>query len=214
MSQRISSKGVTCLVFSKDSSIIISGSFDASLNLFGLKAGKLIKDLKRHSSFINDLQIDWDTDMFYSASSDGTVIYWDLKNQEMIRKITLPITQTMLDDPINNIIISRQNSTKGGHNLYVSNRSNSIYIMTSEGVVIKSFCTERNKYIIYSTLSNDENWLYVVDEDNCLYTFSINDSMIQNFFKIHEKDVIALIHHPNLPNVASYALDRNVIIYK
>ena len=208
------SKGVTCLAFSKDSSIIISGSFDASLNLFGLKAGKLIKELKGHSSFINDLQIDWETDRFYSASSDGTVIYWDLKNQEMIRKITLPITQMMLDVPINNIIISRQNSTKGEHNLYVSNRSNSIYLMTSEGVVIKSFCTERNKYIVYSTLSNDENWLYVVDEDNCLYTFSVNDSMIKNFFKIHEKDVIALIHHPNLPILASYALDGDVNFYK
>ncbi len=105
----------------------------------------------------------------------------------------------MLDVPIINIVISRENSTKGEQNLYVSNRSNSIYLMTSEGVVIKSFCTERNKYIVYSNISNDENWLYVVDEDKRLYTFSEYHSMIKNFLKLHEKDVIARIHHPNLP---------------
>jgi len=86
--------------------------------------------------------------------------------------------------------------------------------MTSEGVVIKSYCTERNKNIVFSTLSNDENWLYVVDEDNCLYTFSVNDSLVKNFFKIHDKDVIALTHHPKLPILVSYALDGNVNFYK
>jgi hypothetical protein len=38
--------------------------------------------------------------------------------------------------------------------------------------------------------------------------------MIKNFFKIHEKDVIALIHHTNLPILASYASDGDINIYK
>ena len=208
------SKGVTCLAFSKDSSIVISGSFDSSIHLMGLRAGKLIKELKGHTSFINDIQINWEAERFYSASSDGTVIYWDLKHQEIIRTFSPPVTQSIVDIPINNIMISYASSSTAEKNIFVSNRSNSIYLMSSDGEIIRTYCTERKKNIVYSALSNDESWLYAVDEDNCLYTFSVKEAIIRNFFKIHEKDVIAILHHPNFPNLASYALDGKLNIYK
>mgnify|MGYP002138058679 CR=1 FL=1 len=55
--------------------------------------------------------------------------------------------------------------------------------------------------------------IVVVDEDNDLYTFSVTYNIIRNIFKIHEKDVLAICHHPHLSLLASYSLDGTLNIF-
>jgi WD40 repeat-containing protein SMU1 len=203
------SKGVTCLIFSKDSSIIISGSFDAKIKFLGLKTGKVLKELTGHTSFINDLVSNWEFDRFYSASSDGKVNLWSYKSQDLIYTITPPLVSYMLELSVNNIVVNPKNPDQ----VFICNRSNTIYLMTSNGLVVKSFCTQKDKQIVYCTVSYDGEWLYIVDEDNILYSYGIEANVMRNMFHIHEKDVISLIHHPNMSMVVSYALDGKLNIY-
>lgn len=222
------SKGVTCVVFSKDNSQIISGSFDCSIRVHGLKAGSIIAELKGHTSFINDLIINWKEEKLYSASSDGLVKIWNIKHHELINTIRPPSSTQVVEIPINNILQDPKNG-----NIYICNRSNKIYLMNSKGENLKIFTTSRDKLINYSSLSYDGSWLYCVDEENTLYTFSTRDNIIRNFFKIHLKnevleisnqidqknnnenvnDVIGLLHHPNKQILISYALDGCLNVY-
>ena len=46
--ERAHSKGVTSVAFSRDGQQILSGSFDSSIKVHGLKSGKQLKEFRGH----------------------------------------------------------------------------------------------------------------------------------------------------------------------
>lgn len=69
----ISIKGVTSVAFSRDGQQILSGSFDSTIKVHGLKSGKQLKEFRGHVSFVNEAIFSADGHQVISASSDGTV---------------------------------------------------------------------------------------------------------------------------------------------
>lgn len=77
-------QGVTCVVFAKDGSQILSGSFDQTARylfvckefidrIHGLKSGKTLKMFRGHTSFVNDCLYSNEGTRVVTCSSDGTV---------------------------------------------------------------------------------------------------------------------------------------------
>lgn len=66
-------EGVTSVCFSKDSTQVLSASYDQTIRIHGLKSGKMLKEFRGHSSFINSVMYSYDNTRVLSASSDGTV---------------------------------------------------------------------------------------------------------------------------------------------
>ena len=58
--EKAHSKGITALQFSKDNSQILSASFDMSLRASGLKSGKMLKEFRGHSSYVNSVMFTLD----------------------------------------------------------------------------------------------------------------------------------------------------------
>ena len=50
----------------------------------GLKSGKMLKEMRGHSSYVNDAGYSADGARVISASSDGTVRVWDAKSAEEV----------------------------------------------------------------------------------------------------------------------------------
>jgi hypothetical protein len=46
-------QGVTCVCVSRDGTQILSGSFDGTVRVHGLKSGKMLKEMRGHTSFVN-----------------------------------------------------------------------------------------------------------------------------------------------------------------
>ncbi|KAI9486724.1 MAG: WD40-repeat-containing domain protein [Benjaminiella poitrasii] len=67
------SQGVTSVCFSKDSSEILSCSFDQTVKIHNVKTGKLVKSFEGHSSFVNSAIYNIDHTKVISASSDETI---------------------------------------------------------------------------------------------------------------------------------------------
>jgi len=205
------SQGVTCLVFTKDNSLVISGSFDSQIKIFGLKSGKLIREFQGHSSFINDLALNQDGLRLISASSDGTVCIWDMKNNEMSNSIKPPQISVINIATVNNISFYPKNNDQ----FFICNKSNFIYLMNFQGQLIKSYSTDKVKKsdFVYCCVSFHGEWLYAVDEDNDLSIFSTMTTKVHKTINIHEKEVIGLVQHPHKSILVSFALDGNLNIY-
>lgn len=50
------SQGITCLSFSHDGALVLSGSFDSLGRVHGLKSGKTLKELRGHTSYLNEVR--------------------------------------------------------------------------------------------------------------------------------------------------------------
>lgn len=73
------SQGVTSLAFSRDGSQLLSSSFDATARVHGLKSGKMLKEFRGHTSYVNHAIFSGDGSKVVTASTDGTVkvrLYW------------------------------------------------------------------------------------------------------------------------------------------
>ncbi|KAK2467057.1 hypothetical protein APHAL10511_001315 [Amanita phalloides] len=77
---------VTCLAFcdkvkgSGDGKILITGSWDQTINLWDSDTKELISSTKAHSDFVKALLVFPSLQLLVSSSSDKTVRFWDLSN--------------------------------------------------------------------------------------------------------------------------------------
>lgn len=75
----------TCMDFSTDSSLIVTGSKDSSLRIYGTDFGDQRRLLKNaHQGGVTDLRFIPKTHMFFSCGHDGTVKQWDADNFQRI----------------------------------------------------------------------------------------------------------------------------------
>lgn len=75
----------TCMDFSTDSTLLITGSKDSSLRIYGTDFGDLRKLFKNaHQGGVTDLRFIPKTHMFFSCGHDGTVKQWDADNFQRI----------------------------------------------------------------------------------------------------------------------------------
>merc|ERR1719476_979455 len=80
-------EGITFITWSKDSSHILTASFDFTARAHGVKSGKTLKEFRGHTSYVNSAVYTHDGSKVITASSDGYVIVWDAKTTEQIHSI-------------------------------------------------------------------------------------------------------------------------------
>ena len=52
--ERAHTQGVTAVSFSKDGTHVLSSSYDGLVRVHGIKSGKMLKELRGHTSYVND----------------------------------------------------------------------------------------------------------------------------------------------------------------
>uniref|UniRef100_A0A0N4ZKN4 LisH domain-containing protein n=1 Tax=Parastrongyloides trichosuri TaxID=131310 RepID=A0A0N4ZKN4_PARTI len=200
-------EAVSCVSFSKDNSQILSGGHDYIVKVHGLKSGKTLKELKGHTSFINDVRYADDGSQCLSASSDGTIKLWSIKAAACLNSFRIGG-----DLPV----ISINPIYKTTDQFLVSNRSNTIYLINTQGHIIRSMSSGKQEKGDFTSaiLSPHSEWAYCGGEDGLLYCFSMISGSLEHTITVHEKSITGLAHHPHQNLLATYSEETKLKIWK
>ena len=211
-------QGVTCVAFARDGTQLVTGSFDSTVRIHGLKSGKTLKELRGHTTFVNDVRFSPDGNRIYSASSDGHVRVWEVRTSECVQSFrpripgevaaiteaTRPPLHTLLPVP------------RQPDHLVVGERSATVYIMTTRGQPVATMTNGKAVGADFTAcaLSSRGALLLCIGEDSNLYCFELDSGKLVETVHVHDKEVVGLAVHPHLNLVATYALDGEVRLWK
>merc|ERR1711972_383444 len=218
---RAHSEGITYLCWSKDSTQILTASFDHTARAHGLKSGKTLKEYRGHTSYVNSATYSKDNSKVITASSDGHVNVFDAKTTEIINTITPPpppnANSAMTYSVISAIVPPRLPAVYGDHGetmFFVCMNTNHMMLMNLTGQVVKSFSSgkrERGDFVQMIASPKGE-WLYGIGEDQTLYSFSVATGELEGALKLAEKEIIGLTHHPSR-NVLAYISAEGTMVF-
>lgn len=205
-------QGVTCLAFSRDGTQVASGSFDSVARVHGLKSGKALKELRGHTSYINDVAYAPDGVRLVTGSSDGTVRVWDAKTSDCLHTFSPPKPLAGSELSVNKVCFLPSNP----EHLVVCNRSPHVYVMSLTGNVVQTLSSGKREGgdFVSCTVSAQGGWVHCVGEDSQLYCFDVQEGKLQNLLKAHEKDVIGVAVHPHRNLVATWADEGTLKLWR
>ncbi|KAK1934874.1 WD domain, G-beta repeat containing protein [Babesia divergens] len=206
---------VTCMTFSMDSTTLLTGSFDRTARIHGLKSGKPLRTFKGHNSIVNAAIYSYDGTKVITGSSDGYVKIWDSRTTDLLKSFLAftghdPSNHIKSDTPrpINSIM--NMPYSGGDELIMVCTRSSSLSVYKLNGICVKHYSIEDSGHnFLDVAVSRRLNWVYAVGEGNMLYCFN-KAGNLEHSFKVHEKDVIGLVHHPQESVIASWGLDGTI----
>lgn len=203
--ERAHGEGITYIAWSKDSSQILTASFDHTARAHGLKSGKTLKEYRGHTSYVNSAIYTKDNHKVITGSSDGHVIIFDARTTEILNKVVPPPPphlSSTIQFAVNIALVAPSLPSYQVDDddvlIFVCTRTNTIQLMNQNGQVLKSFCSGRREHgdFVAMALSPKGEWLYACAEDHRLYCFSMDSGTLEQTLKVSEKEVIGLAHHP------------------
>ncbi|EEA07161.1 uncharacterized protein CMU_000310 [Cryptosporidium muris RN66] len=239
--QNIHDKPVTCMTFNKDGSCILSGSYDGSVRIHGLRSRRMLKYFKHinNSSFVNTAVYNSTEALIISGYSDGTINVWDTRNCECIA--TYPLNNSsiiycnIIDKPYLLFKLAEEGYPEVLNNKKkITNTSDIIILCTSYEISILNICSGKiNNLYNIADKGNDGifirsialhpslHWIYILCSNNCLFCINITKTESIDYILISEnvediKNEETNIKSQVITNKNSniyYSLKYNTLIY-
>ena len=215
-----------------------------SRRIHGLRSGKLLKEFRGHTSYINCVAFltpgpsSGSSGGVVTCSSDGTVRCWDVKTTECVSVIKPPQAVATSEAPVLSIVplpYSRlgmagpppsSSSAAGGSRdaLLVVSRSGAAHILSTSGGTLRSFSggpapaygVNGHCTFVSGCLSPQSGrWVHLLGDDGLLRTFSTASGQLEAVLpKAVDKGPLGLAHHPLRNLVATFASDGAVRLWK
>lgn len=218
--EKAHNEGITSIAWSKDSTQILTASYDHTARAHGIKSGKTLKEYRGHTSYVNSAVYSRDNGSVITGSSDGYVFVFDAKTTEVLNKLAPPPPPHLTSNiqyAVNGIVLAPKALGQDNEDLvYVCSRTNTLLLMNLTGQVIKSYSSGKKDKGDFAAMitSPKGEFLYGAAEDQTLYCFSTLTGEIEQTLKVAEKDVIGLTHHPSRNILASFAADGTMAFLK
>ena len=197
---------ISCLDFSADASHVLSGSHDSTCREFGLRASRMLKEFRGHSSYVNScsyVTVEGGSPslLVVSASSDGTVRVWDGRSAECMHVIN-PTTATQITMGASLAMTATADESLAGksiqcaipvhsppNSMVIIPRAPQAFLVSHTGTVLRIFNrddargkgpgADEKADFIAATMSPSNKWLYVATEDGLLLCFDVATGKIE-----------------------------------
>ncbi|CAO3591772.1 unnamed protein product [Absidia cylindrospora] len=210
------SQGVTSLQLNNKTTHILSGSYDQLVKIHEIKSGKLVKEFKGHTSFINSVAyINGDLNII-SASSDGTIKIWDSGSTECLSTIT-PSSTTLA---VQLVLPLPTTSTLEG--FVICNKSKRLSIYSNKGDFVKTIPADEDEDannnigsdFISAAVSTRGELLYAITETGKVYGFNIETGHVVQSVKVSDTEIISIASHPIASIIAVNDAVGHVYLFK
>eukprot|EP00457_Paulinella_chromatophora_P005780 gb/GEZN01005797.1/.p1 GENE.gb/GEZN01005797.1/~~gb/GEZN01005797.1/.p1 ORF type:complete len:511 (+),score=88.85 gb/GEZN01005797.1/:47-1579(+) len=202
------SKGISTVCFAKDSTQLLTASFDNTLRIHGLKSGRTLKEFRGHASYVTSALYGTETNQVISSSADGSLKIWNQKTGDCVKSIK-PMETTI---PIP--VLGCQDMPKKLNQWLVGLRNPTLRVMAPSGQTLQSFTLQNNVDLACFTTSPRGTYVYAVGEDKILYCFKTDGGTLEHALKLHAADVLGFAHHPHRNIMASFSRDGSLKLWR
>lgn len=209
------SEGISALCFARDGTQVMSSSYDNLVRVHGLKSGRVLKEFRGHSSFVNDALYSYDGSKIVSCSSDGTVKVWDSKTTACLQSFTPNKPKASASSNATGSVTQLQLTLlpRSTNEMFSVARGSQISLINTSGQTMREYKVPSGE-VVSVTASAKGKYVYILSEDKVLYCFDVETSTIQHMVKTHKKQVVGVAHHPHRNIMATYARDGSLKIWK
>uniref|UniRef100_A0A7S3G5S5 WD40 repeat-containing protein SMU1 n=1 Tax=Palpitomonas bilix TaxID=652834 RepID=A0A7S3G5S5_9EUKA len=216
--------GVTSLMFSRDSTQVLSSSFDCTARIHGLKSGKTIKEFRGHSSFVNSATYASEGSRVVTGSSDGTIKLWDSRSAECLATFKPPLPPSTQDIAVTSIVLLPD----GMDQILVCTKSPQAFVMNIQGEAVSMLQPDRSKLFkpkdskdgeevplpdfVSATLTPKGAITYIAADDGTVLCFT--GSVHTRTLDAHSKECVAVASHPHQNMIATAGADGTAKIWK
>jgi WD40 repeat protein len=96
---------VQALAFSPDDKWLASAAQDATIKLWDLASGRLLRTLTGHSTTVLSVDVSSDGRLVASAADDGTIRIWEAATGKMLRSIS--VVSTTFDKVLGKVVFTK-----------------------------------------------------------------------------------------------------------
>ena len=193
---------IKSLAVSPDFQKIAASSFDTDTVRLWSTDGKFLRTLGKHRDRVNDLSFSQDSQTLASASADGTVKLWNLKNTEQNKTIQVNRSAFLVR------FLNR-------HTLAVADDEETIKVWNVNGTFEKEFVNKDRhvEEILDLALSPDGKTIASASRDYTIKIWRIEDQKILHTLTGHTSNVNSVSFYPNNKKIASASPDGSVRIW-
>jgi len=195
---------VSCLDFSQDSSKVLSASQDSTCREFGLRANRMLREFRGHSSFVNycayvmihpEEKVEPSL-IVLSASADGTIRIWDYRSTEVKYILSLSSTTGVQSYALDSASFGQHIGTNihtilplhTPSNTFIAvGRMDKAYLLNFTGELLRIYNPSDNSNdsnvssdldLVTAVISPSNKWLYVVSQKGIMTCFDVSTGKV------------------------------------
>lgn len=105
----------------------------------------------------------------------------------------------------------------------IGERSNSVFVTSAKGQVVKAITLEakdddakagRSNEIATLCVGGQGVFVHAITSDGVLHSLNIETGRSEHSIKVHDKEIVGVAVHPHLNLVATYAMDGELRLWR
>ncbi|KAJ3177161.1 WD repeat-containing protein 83 [Geranomyces variabilis] len=195
---------VNAVAFNQDATVVVSGSYDASVRFWDCRAANAYKPIQVAEHAKDSVEaVQVVQHEILTGSVDGSIRVYDMRTGDFIAdKVGHPVTSASFSGDKNCVLVSSLDST-----IRLFDKEN--------GELLNSYTGHKNsEYRITSTLSNTDAHVISGSEDGSILMWDlVEGTLVKRLERAHDRVATCVAYHPSRTAMVSGSVDGTIKVW-